>query len=162
MKERDHKCVIKTTFLHLFGGQRDGSIYPQMLADDFRLPFLWSFSLPFVPSQKLLPWHLVANLPHPIQPRVPLSIQSHSISSNCLLFFWRGSLSKVARMSQYSWSLSSVSKTLGRPISHSSDFKCTLTFSFQPNTLPLPHCIASEPSTACCIASGIPQPVAWG
>lgn len=78
------------------------------------------------------------------------------------VFFWRCSLSKLARMSQYSWSLSSVSKTSGHPIGHSFDFKCTLTFSFHPNTLLLTHCIASEPSQACFLAPDIPFPVAWG
>lgn len=120
-----------------------------------------SLFLLFLPRNSPTPY-LLANPPDPIQPGVSLSIQSHSISLNCLVFFWRGSLSKVARMSQYSWSLSSVSKTLGPPINHSSDFKCTLTFSFQPNTLLCPHCIASEPSQACCLAPGIPLPVAWG
>lgn len=57
-------------------------------------------------------------------------------------FSWRGSFSKVAKMSQYSQSFYLVSETPGHPIGHSSYFKCTVTFSLF-TELPSPsllHC----------------------
>lgn len=140
-RDQDQICPLS-----LLEGKEESGVYPETFAGYLRLLlsfFPFSFRISF-------PYTCFANLSHPIQPRVLLSIQKlfNQLKLSCV--FLRGSLFSIARMSQYSWSVSSVFQNFGASHSHNSDFKYTLTFPFNQTSSSFPNCIRASSSLLSC------------
>lgn len=157
--KREEGAVTKTKSAHLVCWKGKERVVSTLKFLQATWDFFWAF-FPFL-SQNPSPILACKSFPpHPTQSPTFYPELFNQLKLSCV--FLEGFPPALPECLNILGVCPQFSKTSGRPIGHSSDFKYTLTFSFQPNILLLPHRIASELPQACCPAPDIPLPVDWG